>query len=365
MDETRRLDKIKGCLIGGAMGDALGYSVEFMSYNEIKNVYGKNGITEYKLVGGKAIISDDTQMSLFTAVGLLFWKTRIDNHGVLYSPAKTIYLAYLDWLETQGFKGYVKEPISWIKDIKELNHTRAPGNTCLSALTSGKMGTIEQRINNSKGCGGVMRVAPYGLIEKHANPVDAAMEAAHYAAITHGHDLAIIPSALLAHIIQSIMNIERAEKELINIIIDSLASVCEMFKDSKYINNFKELIILAINLSQQNNEPIDAIRKLGEGWVGDEAIAIAIYSVLKAKTFEGALFIAVNHDGDSDSTGAIAGNILGAWCGYDFIPNKFKENLELLDVMLEIAEDLSIGCPFDEYSEQKDFKWIKKYMPYY
>lgn len=67
------LDKIQGCLIGGAAGDALGYAVEFMSAGNISKCYGKNGIDHYKLdmETGKALVSDDTQMTLFTAAGIL------------------------------------------------------------------------------------------------------------------------------------------------------------------------------------------------------------------------------------------------------------------------------------------------------
>jgi ADP-ribosylglycohydrolase len=67
----RNIDKFRGCLAGGAVGDALGYAVEFMSESEIFGAYGPRGITEYELQGGVAQISDDTQMTLFTLNGLL------------------------------------------------------------------------------------------------------------------------------------------------------------------------------------------------------------------------------------------------------------------------------------------------------
>ena len=64
-------DKFKGCLIGGASGDALGYTVEFLEYEQIQSLYGEKGITEYTLTDNVALVSDDTQMTLFTANGLL------------------------------------------------------------------------------------------------------------------------------------------------------------------------------------------------------------------------------------------------------------------------------------------------------
>ena len=85
-----------------------------------------------------------------------------------------------------------------------------------------------------------------------------------------------------------------------------------------------------------------AIHKLGEGWVGEEAIAIAVYCAIRHEDdFEAAICAAVNHGGDSDSTGAICGNIMGAKLGYDAIPEYYKgENLELHDVICKIAEAL-------------------------
>lgn len=345
LERQERLNKIKGCLLGGAMGDALGYAVEFDSYDYILSKYGKNGITEYDLENGQAIISDDTQMTLFTACGLLWYDTRLKTKGVSPSTTECVYLAYLDWLETQGYSAIKHHEVSWIKNHPKLNKQRAPGGTCLSALMSGKMGTTTNKINTSKGCGGVMRVAPFGLLYKNINPNAVSIEAAEAAAITHGHDLGYIPAALLAYIIQTIMNNIDTNLDLsLKIIIEeSLEYITSHYNNSKHIKYFNELISKAIYLSSKNNKAIDDIKQLGEGWVGEEAIAIAIYSVLKAKSFEEALIIAVNHSGDSDSTGSIAGNIAGAWYGYNRIPVKFKDHLELKNTMKEIAEDLCDG----------------------
>lgn len=141
------LDPIRGCLFGGAVGDALGYTVEFMEEDAIFKKYGKNGITEYDLdpLTGKALISDDTQMTLFTANGLIVGDTRGCMRGVQGWPRGYVAAAYQDWLYTQtgsfndrAQRGYNQR--SWLCDVPELYNRRAPGNTCLSALheASGK-----------------------------------------------------------------------------------------------------------------------------------------------------------------------------------------------------------------------------------
>ena len=97
----RDCSRFKGCLLGGAVGDALGYAVEFMSKSEIVCAYGPQGITRYEPRAGKAQISDDTQMTLFTAVGLLYGRTRGGRRGIGAPESEYIRLAYLDWLDTQ------------------------------------------------------------------------------------------------------------------------------------------------------------------------------------------------------------------------------------------------------------------------
>lgn len=189
----KNIDKYRGCLIGGAAGDALGYAVEFLDEMSIYKRYGKNGITDYDLVAGVAQISDDTQMALFTANGLLLGTTRAMTRGIMGSYPSYIALCYKDWFQTQ----YRKYPLNgeasytWLINVPELFSRRAPGNTCLDAIKKGANGTINQPINNSKGCGGIMRVAPIGLYfeDKNYTIDEIDMIGAEAAAITHGHEL--------------------------------------------------------------------------------------------------------------------------------------------------------------------------------
>lgn len=105
------------------------------------------------------------------------------------------------------------------------------------------------------------------------------------------------------------------------------------------------------------------IRQLGGGWVAEETLAIAIYCALRYEhDFSAGIIAAVNHDGDSDSTGAVTGNILGAINGYDSIEAKWKNNLELMDVLLEMSDDLCHGCLMSEYDTYYDPDWARKYI---
>lgn len=362
-------DKYQGCLIGGAVGDALGYAVEFSSESAILSKYGKKGITEYELQNGKAIVSDDTQMTMFTATTLLDGATRGKLRGISGSPSSYMGYEYQGWYltQTQSFpidreENYAK--FSWIMNMPEIFKRRAPGNTCLSSLASGEIGTLENPINNSKGCGGVMRVAPIGLYLPHypyMSQEEIDKVGAEAATITHGHELGYIPAAALVHIISRIIKDNNAT--ILKAVDDSLIAVQSLFKSRKHMDYFIELMKKAIELSQSGCDDLTAIHQLGEGWVAEETLAIAVYCAIKYQNdFEKAICTAVNHNGDSDSTGAVCGNILGAYLGYRAIPQKYKDNLEFHNVLLELAEDLFNDCQMSEYGGERDEKWLKKYV---
>jgi ADP-ribosylglycohydrolase len=337
----------RGCLIGGAIGDALGYIVEFMNIEEIRNKFGSAGITELicDQKTGKALISDDTQMTLFTAEGILWAHYRGRHKGICSFPSCVFY-SYQRWLYTQT--GYLTSAdYNWILNneevdyksellnVKELFARRAPGNTCLSALsnsTNQNFGTIEKNINNSKGCGGVMRVAPVGLYFQKL-PQQAFRVAAECAAITHGHASGYLSAGVLACIITEIID-GKGIKQAALAAIDIL---------TKYEGHEECLGILlkAIDLVVKKIEPQEAVRQLGEGWVGEEALAIALYCALRYENdFEKALFLAVNHSGDSDSSGAICGNILGTYLGINAIPQRWVKNVELSEVIMSLSDKL-------------------------
>ena len=326
------IDKFRGCLIGGAAGDALGYAVEFLDEKTIFSRYGENGITGYDLVNGVAEISDDTQMTLFTANGLLLGTTRGMTRGIMGSYPSYIAFCYKDWLRTQCEKYPLNEeyPYSWLINIPELYNRRAPGNTCLTAIENGANGTIDEPINRSKGCGGVMRVAPIGLyFETKRRTIDEIdMIGAETAAITHGHELGYIPAAGLVHIVQSLSHNE--DISLLDAVLDMKEALRRQFTNRKHLSEQIDLIDKAIALSKENIDDLEAIREIGQGWVAEETLSIAIYCSLKySDDFDKAIIASVNHSGDSDSTGAVTGNILGAYLGLKSIPQKYLDNLEL------------------------------------
>ena len=344
-------DRIRGSLIGGAIGDALGYPVEFIySFKEIQKRYGERGITrldtkqhwldETEQVG-KAIVSDDTQMTLFTANGLL----NANKQGI--SLKYGICRAYIEWYLTQIGKNSPKYRDCWLSDVPELNHRRAPGNTCMSSLDDIYRG--KDPMNNSKGCGGVMRIAPipfYAAIQDRMSIEEADLLAGEAAEITHQHPLGYISAALMSHVIYRLAcDIEPTQESMKCYIMEGIDMIRKHYKAyHNDVERMAELAERAIFLLDNGKTDLENIGHLGEGWTGEEALAIALYCALKHfDSFEDAMIAAVNHGGDSDSTGAVTGNILGAAIGYEAIPQFYKDDLEMHDLILHMADDIYRG----------------------
>lgn len=362
--QKRVKDCIRGSLMAGAAGDALGYPVEFMSRKAIFSNYGDKGITQFKLDrNGKALVSDDTQMTLFTANGMLTGLTRGCD------PEKNIEDAYVDWFFTQtGIKGDTSV-CTWLRDLPEMAHRRAPGTTCMSACESLIM--HEKPHNNSKGCGGIMRVAPVGLLDaayraKEGDGLFAtdrlAEAGAFIAKATHLHPLGYMPAALVTLLLSRLVPLtpQEANASIVGMVEEALDVIMRMegnahAADKKYLG---DLTKKAIQLAQSDVTDESAIRQLGEGWVAEESWAISLFCAVRhIDSLKDAIIAAVNHDGDSDSTGSMTGNIMGAIYGYEsvkqerlFCPagKEFEDTIELSNIILALADDLCSGCVVKE-----------------
>ena len=371
------LDAIRGCIYGGAVGDALGYPVEFLDEKTIFSKYGPQGITAYEKDpdSGKALISDDTQMALFTANGLLVRDTSGAMRGIRAWPRACVEKAYQDWLLTQDstyeevnrHERCTKDGgFSWLLDVPELYSRRAPGNTCLSALREGTVyyDYVKAHRNNSKGCGGIMRIAPLAVKEGSSNISLLDQEAAQISAITHGHPLGYLPSVILVHMIYHYIYRSDSPASLKEVILDALNTVQELYRGEKYLTELTDIVLKAIDLAENGAEKdLDNIHQLGEGWVAEETLGISLYCALRHQDdFSAGVIAAVNHRGDSDSTGAVTGNILGAMLGYQAIEEKWKKDLELSDIILEMADDLCHGCQIYKHGHYRDPEWEAKYL---
>ena len=378
------IDKYRGCLLGGAAGDALCYAIEFDREEAIAARYGSHGIRDYQLdERGLAPFSDDTQMTLYTANSLLCSLAALSAQAyggtqasggtqdsgsaqassgaptssdapapapatlpsptalAAYAPAQMAQF-YVEWMYTQVSPYPLAEPKAWISNLPELFASRAPGITCLNACEA--MASGAKVVNNSKGCGGIMRMAPAGLINTSPgfSGVELQRLGAQLAELTHCHELGWMPAGVFAHIVSLLARNEASSVR--EAATQALNTLPEAFPNAHYLAQLQELLGYTLRLADSAMPDLEAIHALGEGWVAEEALAIGLLCSLRHENdFEGAITSAVNHGGDSDSTGAIAGNIVGAHLGLAGIPQHYLEHLELRDTISKIADDLFAG----------------------
>ncbi len=321
----------------------MGEPIEFWSADQITNEFGPNGLTTYVHEIGR--ISDDTQMTLFTAEGLLRAQVRAASKGVCHPPT-VVQHAYIRWLDTQGERS--ESPFfrpdefdGLLFEVPELRVRRAPGNTCLSALRSGEAGTMERPINNSKGCGTVMRTAPVGL----SGVNDPFQTGCEIGALTHGHPSGYLSAGFLSSVIRLLVWEESALPVAVE---SSLEELSENSESRECLGAIQK----AVTLAAEGQPDSSKVASLGQGWIAEEALSIALYCALAAETFAEGVLLAVNHGGDSDSTGAIAGNLLGAIHGYNAIPSDWVLRLELANLIDEVALDL-YGASLEDFNAEE------------
>ncbi|WP_413093457.1 ADP-ribosylglycohydrolase family protein [Streptomyces nitrosporeus] len=364
-DTAVRRARTRGTLLGGAVGDALGNPVEFLSLDGIRRAHGEQGVRGLTADGDGVTgrITDDTQMTLFTVEGLIRAHVRARSTGTPGAEYACVRDAYLRWLDTQN---HPAPPApgggNTVRNGRLRRHPwlyarRAPGNACLTGLAAGhvpgpdaplgKPGPVNPQ---SKGCGTVMRSAPFGLLGADAR---TAFElAARCARITHGHPTGAYAAGALAAIVTHLLE------------GDSTAGAVLRTTDllSRYDGHEETTAALreAVDLAARGRPSAGHVESLGAGWVAEEALAIGVYCALALPDADGAaeaLLLSVNHSGDSDSTGSVCGNLLGARHGDMALPASWLAATEGRAVIAELADDLSLELeqsvvwPQDRYPE--------------
>jgi ADP-ribosyl-[dinitrogen reductase] hydrolase len=337
MNELHR-SRIRGSLLGGAVGDALGVPIAFESLEAIRARFGPRGLEEpVPAFGRMGAISGTTQLMLFTAEGLLIAArdpTLAGRSGVV----RSVHRASLRWLRTQGEHSthptFERSFEGRLLGLAALQQRRAPDSSCLAALRTRRMGRIQQPLNTDRGCGVLMRAAPIGLARGIDDPFGVACEVG---AITHGHPGAYLACGTLARLIREVFT----GTPLHSACHESLEELC------RHPGHQECSVALerALALAEAGGASPEAVQSLGTGQTAAQALAIGVFCSLATTDFACGLRLAVNHDGDSSSTGAVAGCLLGAARGPEAIPPGWLELLELRQEIERLAEELSRELP--------------------
>jgi ADP-ribosylglycohydrolase len=345
--------RVRGCLLGGAIGDALGFPIEGLTMPGIEARYGETGITglvpDRDGVIGR--ISDDTQMTLFTAEGWLRGYARAMSRGISGAEVVLVQEAYLRWQDTQDHEDPpprydLRHRSGRLREERWLYARRAPGLACRSGLRQNHVPDARSAIDgrpgpvnpDSKGCGTVMRSAPFGFTEE--GPTASFELAARCAQITHGHPTGYYAAGAFAAMISHLLTGEGLESAVLRSM--------ELLARHPGHEETTGALRKAVDLARGGPASPLAVESLGGGWIAEEALAIAVYAALartdrwKNRTpIESAFLTAVNHSGDSDSTGSICGNLLGAHYGDVLLPAHWLKEIEGRAVIAALADDFA------------------------
>lgn len=361
-----RLAAFKGCLLGLAAGDALGYTVSNQSMEMIRENYGPNGLLGYDLVNGYAYVTSYTQIASYASNGLLMGLTRGQMRGVMAPYVRYVAAAEMEWAKFQGYRTMQSiQRNCWITGQPSLRFRRCMDTLMLDTLNRKAIGTMEEPKNRYQTPGSITAAIPVGLffdpnrLERH----EVVRLGAEVVALTHGNPMAFLAGAALAYIVSRIT--WDGDRDLRQVTQDTI----EMLKaeySHDYDKQVHELCIhlqTAIGLASTPSVPEPEALDQIFCDTAAKALAGAVYAaMLHPKSLDDALIAAVNHSGDSAAVGAVTGAIVGALVGEEGIPEFYLEGLEPAELLITLAADLHQGCPMEKTSNFFDCEWEEKYI---
>lgn len=354
----------RGCLLGLAVGDAMGYTVDGSSWAQIQADYGPNGLLGYDLVNGYADVTSYTQLAAFACNGLLLGLTRGQMKGTMAPFVRYIELALREWSRSQRYRVNPGRTYCWTSQIRELCARRCMDTMMLDTLSRERLGSLEEPCNRYNTPGGLTMAVSVGLFSDlgRVTSEEADRLGAEAVALTHGSANAFVTGAVVTHLIGSILR-DPAEplESKVQSAIDQIQE--EFGREYPQTVEIWELLRLAMTLS--HSEKVDQVAAMEQlrCQTCPEVLAGAVYACLvSGGDFDAAMITAVNHSGRSAAVGALTGAILGAMLGEEALPEFYLECLEPARVLGELVDDLIQGCPMDLGSCLFDDDWDQKYI---
>ena len=354
----------RGCLLGMAVGDAMGYTVDSRSWREIQEDYGPNGLLGYDLVNGYADVTSYTQIAAFTCNGLLLGLTRGQMTGKMAPFVKYIGLSSREWAASQRPWGRPDKTFCWLLQQPDLCRRHCMDTRMLDTLAREKLGNPEDPRNHFDGPGGITSAVGVGLFfdKDRMDRQEIGRLGAEAVALTHGDPTAFLSGAVVAHLISRVLR--EPEAPLKKLVTDALDAVRDQF-GHQYSHTYGVcgLVRHAVTYAEAANlvqvEVMDRLRCENAAQV----LAGAVYACLASGgDFDSAMIIAVNHSGRSAAVGALTGAILGARLGEKALPEFYIECLEPAETLRELADDLFHGCPMEMGNKLFDLDWDHKYL---
>ncbi len=355
-------DKYLGCLLGLAVGDALGVTVDSKSYQRICQDYGPAGLLGYDLVNGCANVSSYTQVAAYALNSLLvsIAKGRTNLEGYLHYLKRGLG----EWAHAQHLPGAPRTRCCWIYHVPQMRQKRCMDSRTLDALTREVTGTMEAPSNGGTGPGTLTAAAMVGLYfsPERLQFQDLGVLAGQVVALTHGSPLAFLSGVALAYAIAGI--IHEPEMPLEQQFSQAAEAVLQQFgRDYPQAKAVHDMIRQAIGAYHTPElSPVHSMEMLCCS-TGPEVLAGAVYACLAGNgDFDTSMIVAVNHSGKSAAVGALTGALMGAYLGRDALPDFYLESLPCTDMLQEMAQDLMACGPKGWRARLFDHDWDRKYV---
>ena len=354
----------RGCLLGLAVGDAMGYPVDTRFWPHIQEDYGPEGLMGYDLVNGYADVSSHTQLAAFTCNGLLLGMTRGQVLGKMAPFVKYAAVGHKEWAIGQRRYDQPHRNYCWVFRIPELRRRHCTDTRMIDTINRNAMGTPEEPRNKYDGAGSIATAVAAGLFGDPRRMEQSEIDrlGAETISLTHGSPLAFLPGAVIAHLISRLL---RDHQTPLNEMVEqALTALDDQFgREYSQVKDICHLVRRAVYLGSGGNlNHVEAMESL-KCDTGAEVLAGAVYvSIACQNDFDGAMIAAVNHSGRSAAVACLAGAILGARLGAEALPELYLECLEAAPMLVELADDLVQGCPMVRGNKLFDGDWDRKYL---
>ncbi|GAA0303557.1 ADP-ribosylglycohydrolase family protein [Streptomyces polychromogenes] len=329
--------RVRGALLGSAIGDALGAPVAGLSLEAVREAHGPAGLTgPAPAHGRRGTVTAATQLTLFTVDGLIRAHVRRDTGA--WHPPTDVHRAYRRWAATQHDWGPDERRADngWLAQEEWLYARRDPGRACLTGFADDTRGTPEQPRNpTARDAAATVRSAPFGLLVgwESALVLQLAVECATQ---SHGHPAAYLSAGALAVIVHGL-----TRGETLDTAVRRALALLAARPGHQPVTDALRRALTAATEGAPGARSVEALSP-GDGRDAEDVLAIAVYCALVAEDVPHGLRLAVNHGGDSTATGALCGALLGALLGETALPAAWLAELEGRPTVLELADDFAL-----------------------
>lgn len=353
---ANKQDAYRGCLLGLAVGDAMGMPVDDMTWEQIQENYGPHGLLGYDMRSDYAEITSYTQVAAFICNALLLSVSR----GKGDKKLEYVKLGLKEWTRSQQFARDPENSYCWVAKLPAFRRRHCRDARMLDTLRLAAMG-FPEKSNKYNTPGSLTAAVSVGMFynSQRLTPPQIGELAVQIVSLTHGDPTAFLSAAVLSYAVTGILMEPKLPLE--TQFLSAISAVERQFR-GKYPEAAQVAATLKAAVRRaEAAEPMSQTMESLQCYSAMNCLAGAIYaSLANQNDFDTAMITAVNHSGYSSAVGAVTGAILGAKMGYSALPDFYVESLEPINALCQLAEDMFSGTPAKGiFDDDWDHKYVQ------